>query len=147
MVPRTLVSLASLYEADETAWLDVMSRLAAERRVDEFDFDNLSEFLESMARRDRREVKSRLVVLLMHRLKWEHQPDRRSGSWRSTILTQQDELKDLLDSLTLRDHAVDCLADAYRRARDIAAAETGLPIETFPAQSTLTVDGLLDDLA
>ena len=53
-------SLHDLYERDETAWLDAMARLAAERRHEEFDFEHLSEFLADMASRDRREVFNRL---------------------------------------------------------------------------------------
>jgi hypothetical protein len=40
--------------------LEVMSRLVAERRFEEFDCEHLSEYLSDMARRDRREVYSRL---------------------------------------------------------------------------------------
>jgi hypothetical protein len=97
--------LAALYEQDETAWLEMMSRLAAQGRHAEMDFRNLSEYLADMARRDRREVKGRLVALLAHRLKWDHQPERRSGPWRATIYRQQDELEDPLESATLYRHA------------------------------------------
>ena len=50
------------------------------------------EELPDRVRRDRREVVSRLVELLSHLLKWEFQPDERSGSWRATIITQRQEL-------------------------------------------------------
>jgi hypothetical protein len=105
-------ALADLYEADETAWLEAMADLAARRRVGEMDFPHLSEYLADMAKRDRREVKSRLVALLVHLLKWDHQPDKRTGSWQATILEQRQELRDLLDSRTLRNHAEAILADA-----------------------------------
>ena len=36
--------LAAKLTEDETAWLEVMSRLAAERRFDEFDREHLSEY-------------------------------------------------------------------------------------------------------
>ena len=78
--------LSLVFEQDETAWLEIMSNLAAEGRYAEIDYPNLSEYLADMAKRDRREVSSRLVTLLTHLLKWEHQPDRRSGSWQGTIL-------------------------------------------------------------
>jgi hypothetical protein len=136
-------ALADLYEADETAWLEAMSELAAHRRVGEMDFPHLSEYLSDMAKRDRREVKSRLVVLLAHLLKWDHQPDKRTGSWQATILSQRQELRGLLDSGTLRNHAAAVLADAYQDARELAAAETGLPITTFPDSCPHTVEGLI----
>jgi hypothetical protein len=143
MSDRTAVSVPSLYHEDETAWLDLMARLAAERRFHELDCEHLSEYLSDMARRDRREVYSRLVVLLTHLLKWEHEPERRSGSWRGTILTQRRELRLLLESGTLRNHATAILADAYQEAREQAAAETGLPPGTFPEECPHSVDELI----
>ncbi|MGZ3390191.1 MAG: DUF29 family protein, partial [Isosphaeraceae bacterium] len=70
-----MANSGDLYNKDETAWLDVMARLIAERRFGELDYEHLHEFLTDMARRDRREVLSRLKRLLLHLLKWEHQPD------------------------------------------------------------------------
>ena len=73
-----------LYESDETAWLEQMANLAAAGRSTELDLINLSEFLAAMAKRDRREVLSRLILLLAHALKWEYQPERRTGSWHAS---------------------------------------------------------------
>src|SRR5690349_17061970 len=122
--------LAALYLEDETAWLDEMSRLAAERDVEAFDFENLSEYLISMANRDRREAEQRLVVLLTHLLKWQHQPERRSRSWALTIVEQREQLRSILTG-TLRRHAEEALDSAYRRARRRAAVETDLPESAF----------------
>jgi hypothetical protein len=96
-----------------------------------------------MAKRDRREVYSRLVVLLTHLLKWQYQPDQRTGSWRGTILEQQRELRLLLESGTLRNHALASLAGAYADARKQAAAETDLARGTFPLESPWDLDGAL----
>jgi hypothetical protein len=135
--------LAALYERDETAWLETMSRLAAEGRHAEMDFRNLSEYLADMARRDRREVKSRLVALLRHRLRWEHQPGRRSGPWRAKIRKQRWGLRDLLESGTLRRHAEAVLADTYAEARPQAADEMGLPPDAIPDACPWGLDALL----
>ena len=64
MVMQTTEPLSSLYEADETAWLEAMADLVRRRRYEDLDFENLGEYLADMARRDRREVESRLTVLL-----------------------------------------------------------------------------------
>jgi hypothetical protein len=137
--------LSVLYERDETAWLEIMAGLAEDGRFEEMDFPNLGEFLAAMAKRDRREVFSRLVVLLRHQLKWDYQPDARSGSWRRSILEQRRELRVLLESGTLSNHAVAVLADAYASARKEAAAETSLPRETFPSECPWDLDRLLAD--
>src|SRR3954466_13834506 len=98
MSDQPTTTVPSLYEADETAWLEQTADLVARRRFDEVDHEHLSEYLGDMARRDRREVFSRLVLLLTHLLKWDHQPEQRSNSWRGTILTQRRELRQLLES-------------------------------------------------
>jgi len=126
--------LSVMFEQDETAWLEAMSALAAQGRYREMDHSNLCEYLADMAKRDRREVSSRLVQLLIHLLKWKHQPDRRSGSWKGTILEQRRELRKLLESGTLYNHALAVLAEAYDDARLQAAAESSLPLETFEAE-------------
>jgi hypothetical protein len=143
MATAESLDLSALYEQDETAWLEAMSDLAARGRHAEMDYRHLSEYLADMARRDRREVFSRLVVLLSHLLKWEYQPEHRSGSWRGTIRAQRRELRQLLESGTLRNHAEAVLADAYAEARRQAADETELSLDVFPAADARGLDELL----
>lgn len=140
MSSMATASLASLYQDDETAWLELMSQLIAERRFDEVDFANLQEYLADMAGRDKREVLRRLTTLIAHRLKWEHQPDKRSKSWRQTIAGQRRELEDLLTSGTLRNHAEEVLVKAYGNAVEEAAIETELPESAFPAENSRTLE-------
>lgn len=145
MLTAETAALSSLYERDETAWLERMASLAADRRMDEIDYTHLSEYLADMARRDRREVFSRLVVLLTHLLKWELQPEGRSGSWRGSIRSQRRELRLLLESGVLRNHASAVLADAYEEARLQAADETELDVERFPVDSPWGLQEALED--
>src|SRR5690349_15539434 len=143
MATAEALDLSVLYEQDETAWLEVMSALAASGRHAEMDYTHLSEYLADMAKRDRREVFSRLVVLLCHLLKWEYQPERRSGSWRGTIREQRRELRQLLESGTLRNHALAVLAEAYAEARRQAADETELRADVFPVENAWGLEELL----
>lgn len=143
MTTAEALDLGVLYERDETAWLEAMSALAASGRCAEMDYLHLSEYLADMAKRDRREVFSRLVVLLCHLLKWEYQSERRSGSWRGTIREQRRELRQLVESGTLRNHAAAVLADAYAEARRQAADETELSLDVFPAEDAPSLDELL----
>lgn len=135
----------SLYHEDETAWLETMSRLVAERRFAELDCEHLSEYLADMAKRDKREVMSRLSLLIAHLLKWDRQPDQRGNSWRATIAVQRQELRDLLESGTLRNYAGENLAKAYQRGVKQAALETGLAEDTFPDECPLTLDEILGE--
>jgi hypothetical protein len=125
-------ALAELYEQDETAWLETMAQLIARGRFAELDCDHLSQYLSDMANRDRREVYSRLVVLMSHLLKWEHRPERRGGSWRGTIREQRRELRQLLESGTLRNHADAVFAEAYVDARLQAVDEMEVSADALP---------------
>ena len=127
--------LTDLYTRDETAWLDTMADLIARGDVSELDYDNLREYLTDMAIRDRKEVLSRLIILIAHHLKWQCQPAGRNGGWRATMIVQRSDLTETFESKVLRKHAETVLAKAYRTAVELAAAETGLPESKFPAKS------------
>lgn len=143
MIQQAAAVLSDLYEADETAWLEAMAELIEAGRWGDLDYPHLAEYLADMAKRDRREVESRLVVLIAHVLKWLHQPDHRSRSWRGTIIEQRQELQRHAGRGVLRNHAEAVLADAYADAVERAAAETGLPPTAFPAECPYSLDQLL----
>ena len=136
--------VSDLYLEDETAWLELMSDAASRRDSTALDWQHLSEYLRDMSIRDRREVKNRLALLLSHLLKWEHQPSRRSGSWKATILIQSQELADIAGSGVLRKHAETVLFDAYKRAVKFASAETALPLSSFPTTCPYSLEDLFD---
>lgn len=143
MAVRMLDLLPALYDQDETAWLEAMAELARDGRSQDLDLPHLAEYLSDMARRDRREVEGRLIVLLAHLLKWGHQPDCRSRSWRATVIEQRQELNRLVGRGILRNHASDVLAEVYPEATERAAAETGLASDRFPVECPYTLDQLL----
>jgi hypothetical protein len=138
------VPLHDLYELDETAWLEQMSELVAEKRFNKLDHRNLSEYLSDMARRDKREVRTRLIILMQHLLKWHYQPRKRTTSWRNTIREQRSELKFDSKSGSLRRYADDVLAEAYAEAVERAADESHLSPTKFPTDLPWTFDQLLN---
>ena len=83
------VTPAELYELDETAWLEETARLVAAGQWKAVDAAHLACFLSDIAKRDKREVLSRLTVLLAHMLKVEHQPRKKTKSWQATIAIQR----------------------------------------------------------
>jgi hypothetical protein len=140
---QTELTLAELYTEDETAWLEAMAERIGAGAYADLDYANLREYLTDMANRERREVKSRLIVLLMHVLKWVHQPDRRSRSWKLSIVTQRQSLADATGRGVLRKHAAAILPEAYESAVELAATETGLFAPDFPPTCPYTLDELL----
>jgi hypothetical protein len=137
--------LSQLYEADETAWLESMSELIKQRRLDKLDLRHLSEYLDDMARRDRKEVTSRLRILVAHLLKWDCQPRKRSRSWSGTITSQRHDLQFDLESKTLRNHAEAVLPAVYAKAVQLAVDETGLPKDQFPSECPYTLQQILGE--
>lgn len=88
----------SLYETDFYAWTQEQARLLRERRWTDLDLENLVDEVESVGRSDKRQIESRLEVLIAHLLKWKYQPGGRGGGgWVGTIFEQRNRLNDLLE--------------------------------------------------
>jgi hypothetical protein len=125
------------YDADFALWAESQAAALRDGRFEDLDVPNLAEEVEALARRDRRELRSRLTELALHLLKLQYQPGRASGSWCSTILEQATRIKELLDeSPSLAPSMPEVSAGAYRAARRRAALETALPLATFPETPT-----------
>lgn len=123
----------SLYESDFYAWTQTQVALIQSGQWTDIDVQNLVEEIESLGKQHRREMRSRLTVLLAHLLKWEYQPGKRYGSWRATIRVQRRDLLRLLkESPSLKPYIEDATLSAYTDARDLAISETGLADATFP---------------
>jgi Domain of unknown function DUF29 len=139
-MPRNAID----YEEDFYAWTVEQSRLLRSGELSAVDAANIAEEIESMGRSDRRELKNRLVVLVMHLLKWHHQPGARSRSWSATIDEQRLQIEGILaESPSLRPAAAIMLGESYAIARARAIAETGLADEVFPAACPFTADEVM----
>jgi hypothetical protein len=136
---------ARLYDQDFFTWTMETARLLRDGRFSELDIEHLAEEIEDMGKSEGREVRSRLRIILTHLLKWKWQPAKRSPSWRATLRTQRQELRDVFrDSPSLRRSVAPSLLDVYPDAIEGAGDETGLPIHTFPPDCPFTEDQVLD---
>jgi hypothetical protein len=132
------------YEEDFYAWTVEQADLLRGGELSAIDAANIAEEIESMGRSDRRELRSRLTVLLMHLLKWRYQPGARSTSWLGTIREQRYQIELIIeDSPSLRLFLVTALPPAYGHARQNAAEETGLAVTEFPAECPFILDEAL----
>ncbi|MDZ7622575.1 MAG: DUF29 domain-containing protein [Candidatus Competibacteraceae bacterium] len=137
--------IAPAYEQDRHAWATHTATLLRQGRMKEVDLTHLTEELDSMGASERRELYSRLKVLLVHLLKWRYQPERQSDRWGYAIDEQRDQLIYLLrQSPSLKPTVPGVVEEAYLTARRFAARETRLPPATFPERSPFTVDQILD---
>jgi hypothetical protein len=143
---KVLERHGTLYDEDLLAWAEQQAAHLRASQLDRLDAAHLIEELEGMAASRRRKVKRRLRVLLMHLLKWDFQPRRRSRSWASTIAEQRARIEDLLEeSPSLRPELEATARAAYPQALKRAAIETGLPRQTFPADLRYDLSRILGD--
>ena len=136
-----MASKSSLYEQDFYAWSREQAELLRAGKLRQADIDHIAEEIDSMGRTEKRELISRLSVLLLHLLKWRHQPEKRGASWEASIRVQRNRLADHLDdNPSLKPLLPQALAAAYRDAALESVAETGLAASTFPAQCPWSVE-------
>lgn len=141
--PETLEKESAGYDSDFYSWSQEQGRLVREGRWSEVDRENVAEEIESLGREQFNKLESALRVLLMHMLKWDHQPDRRSRSWSVSIATQRIELDDVLaDNPGLKPRVDEAIARSYRKARLEAANETELRVKTFPETCPYSFDDI-----
>ena len=132
------------YERDFYSWLMEQARHLRDGRFDALDRDNLAEEIESAAREQFDKLVGALRVLMLHMLKWDHQPALRSRSWALSIEEQRLEIADVLtDNPGLKPRTAEAVARAYRRARIEAAKETGLDETEFAATCPYSFDDLM----
>jgi len=135
-----------LYDSDFYAWSREQARLLRAGELEGADIENIAEEIDSMGRAEKRELVSRLTVLLLHLLKWRHQPDKRGPSWEASIRVQRDDVEDhLADNPSLKPLLPQALGSAYRKGRMAAVAETGMPWSTFPEACPWTAQQALDE--
>jgi Domain of unknown function DUF29 len=120
------------YESDFYSWSLDQARLLREGQLAQIDRENIAEEIESLGREQFKKLESAFRVLLMHMLKWDHQPKRRSRSWIISIKEQRLEIDDILkDNPGLRPRIPEAIDRAYRKAILAAAKETKLDEAVF----------------
>ena len=135
----------SLYDADYVAWLQGQVAHLRAGRLGALDVENVAEELESLMKAERRELRRRLEVLILHLLKWAHQPEQRSGRWRATVAEQRRRIRDLLlDSPSLRRELGPICEAAYPDAVEQAAIETQLSASVFPPDLPYSVEQIFE---
>lgn len=137
----------SLYDQDFYLWTQQQAALLKAGALSQLDIENLTEEIESMGKSQKKELISRMVILLMHMLKWDHQSDRRGRSWLKTIATQRTEIEILLyDNPSLKNELSNTVLKAYRLAVKQASTETGLGIGSFPLNCAYTIEQIMGDV-
>ncbi len=145
--------LSELYNHDYTAWAHHTAELLKAGRFGQLDVEHLVAELEGMGASEQRELENRLRILLAHLLKWQFQYRRLTDrwaefdgrSWRNTLITQRKEIEILLRKYPgVKRFLPGALNESYQDARALAADETGLALNAFPAHCPYTQEQILD---
>ena len=135
-------------ERDFYAWLIDQADVLRVHRPAFLDWAGIAEELEAMGASEKRELKSRLIVLIAYLLKWRYAPAQRlehENSWRKTIRQQRRALNDLLadsPSLKMLPQKLISTTNLYwEHARPDAIDDTGLDV--FPVECPWTIDLIL----
>jgi hypothetical protein len=136
---------SSLYDTDYVAWLEEQVRHLRAGHLHALDIENVAGELESLMKTERRELRSRLEVLILHLLKWDHQPEQRSNRWRASVTEQRRRIRDLLlDSPSLRQEVGPICQAVYRDGVQQAAVETLLSVRVFSSDLPYTVEQIFE---
>jgi hypothetical protein len=132
------------YDDDTYSWAFEQAALLRAGRWHDLDIEHLADEIESVGKSERRELESALRLILMHLLKWDYQPDKRSRSWTITIANQRDHAaRTLAENKSLKPKLGNIVTDAYRLARREASGETDLDLAVFPEACPYDLDTLM----
>jgi hypothetical protein len=117
------------YERDVFAWANEQAAFIRAGRFELLDLENIAEEILDVGKSEKRELASRMAVLLAHLLKCKYQPEKLGSSWRRTIKEQRKEVGFCLKetpSLKPQLDGSEWISGVWSKAVLIAANETGL---------------------
>ena len=86
--------------------------------------NGIEELIEALGRSEKRALKSQLVRLMIHIIKWKTQPEKRTPSWVYTIESARMEIEDLLsDEPSLKPELERLFPQVFDRSKKLAESE------------------------
>lgn len=123
------------YDRDLYSWAVEQAGLLRAGRIAEADALNIAEELDDVGQKEYDKLESALRLILLHLLKWDHQPKRRSRSWWLSISVHRKHvLRVLRKNPGLKSVRDEAMTEAYETARIEAAAQTALEEDVFPLE-------------
>ena len=136
----------TLYDIDFAEWSDRTAKLLRAGRFEELDIANVAEEIEDLGKSERSAVRSHLSRLLLHKIKQVIQPERDCASWKVSIASARNALRDkLVVSPSLRPYLRNSLQQIYRESIELALIETGLEHAAVPDECPWDLDTLLEN--
>ena len=138
--------LQSLYEIDESLWLEETIILLKEKRFQYLDLNNLIEELEALGKRDKNAVASLLEQIIRHLLLlqyWTEEYEMNGNHWQTEIIGFRNQLERLLTN-NLQNYLHSELEKIYKGGLKYARQKTQFKID-FPEYCPYSLDQLLDE--
>ena len=122
-------------EVDLYSWALRQAELLRAGRLTEIDATAIAEEIDDVGEEQYDKLESALRVLMLHLLKWDHQPSMRICPWTLTVREQRRRAeRQLRKNPGLKSQVDEALEAAYEDARLEAANETGLSLSVFPVR-------------
>lgn len=133
------------YEDDLCTWVQEQVALLRAGAFDALDLDNIAEELSDVGLNEYYRLQSAVEIILLHMLKWDYQPERRSRSWALSIAEHRERsLIQLRKSPGLQSSLAELQKDAFRLARLGAARQMKRPQKTLPTDCPYAWDDILN---
>ena len=133
------------YDRDLYSWAVEQAELLRAGRIAEADALNIAEELHDVGDAQYDKLESALRIILLHLLKWDHQPPRRSRSWQSSISVQRKHvLRVLRKNPGLKPLVDEAITEAYEIARIEAAAQMLLDEDALPLECAYSWSDIMD---
>jgi hypothetical protein len=121
------------YDRDLYSWAVEQAALLRAGRIAEADVLNIAEEIDDVGLEQYYKLESALRVILLHLLKWDRQPQRRSRSWWASIRVQRNHVRKVLrKNPGLKAEIDGAISEAYETARIEAASQTAIEEDEFP---------------
>ena len=133
------------YDRDLYSWAVEQAALLRAGRIAEADALNIAEELDDVGNEQYHRLESALRIILLHLLKWDHQPERRSRSWWASIRVQRNHVRRVLrKNPGLKSEVDGAVTEAYETARIEAAVQTSRDEEAFPVDCPYSWDEIME---
>lgn len=136
-------TMPSSYNQDFALWASQQAALLRQGQFDALDIANLAEEIEALAKRDRRELESRIRTILIHKMKLDTSTaqEPRAG-WLEEIRENQAEVEALLKDSPSLEKNVDGF---IQRQTTVARLRVKESLEQYQEKSRVPLNKLLYD--
>jgi hypothetical protein len=124
-----MAEVKTLYNEDFFAWsqqqAEALRSTARGRSNQPLDWENLAEEIEDLGKSDRRELRSRLALIIEHLVKLDYSRARDPRrNWRETVRRERAEVERILeDSPSLRREIPDLIGKEVKKVTDLVITE------------------------